>query len=485
MSDKQSPAPKVDLDYFENILLLNALADQEYLSSIISYLDPSFFNDKNIGKIVGKVAEFFTQHGAVPSVTEIKARLTSDEDRKALADLKPRLAQLDSSYNKDELIANTEKFLRERFVYKTILNVAEKFSDNSFKIEEVLVDFEKAYNITLKENLGHWYFEDVDKHIKELTAVYNPVPTGWKFFDDKTEGGLFPKTLNIFVGQVNIGKSIVLGNIATNILLQDKNVLLISLEMSEFMYAKRISTQLTQIPHSDLKTYTQELQDQVAHIQKNLNSKLVIKEYPPKTVNVRQIDAYITKLRHKGFKPDVVVIDYINLIAPNAKSQNSYSEIKEICEQLRALSFKHHLPVVSASQINRGGVGVASPGLENVSECIEVNQIVTLRDGTTKKIGDIEFGDQIIANDGYKTVTQVHHKKIKPCYKIKLKSGKEIIASDKHKFPTNRGRISVVDGMRKGDRLNSIVCPNENTLLAKVKKILKNIFPVGGKNIQS
>lgn len=455
MTEKQAPSPKVDLDYFENILLLNALADQEYLSSIISYLDPSFFNDKNIGKIIGKVSEFFVQHGAVPSVTEIKARLTSEEDRKALTDLKPRLAQLDSSYNKEELIANTEKFLKERFVYKTILNVAEKFSDNSFKIEEVLSDFEKAYNITLKENLGHWYFEDIDKHVKELTTTYNAIPTGWKFLDDRTEGGLFPKTLTIFAGQVNVGKSIVLGNIATNMVLEGKNVLLISLEMSEFMYAKRISAQMTQIPHGDLKTFTAELKDQIKHIEKNLNSKLVIKEYPPKTVTVRQIDSYITKLKHKGFLPDIIVIDYINLIQPMTKGLNSYESIKEIAEQLRAMAFKYNLPVISATQISRSGFNTSSPGMENISECIEVNQIITLRDGTKKKIGDVEFGDQITAHDGYKTVTQVHHKNVKSCYKIKLKSGKEIVVSSKHKFPTSDGRLSVEDGLRIGAKLNT------------------------------
>ena len=396
MTEKQAPSSKVDLDYFENILLLNALADAEYLSSIISYLDPSFFNDKNIGKIIGKVSEFFTQHGSVPSVTEIKARLTSDEDRKALADLKPRLAQLDSSYNKEELIANTEKFLRERFVYKTILNVAEKFSDNSFKIEEVLVDFEKAYNITLKENLGHWYFEDIDKHVKELTTTYNAIPTGWKFLDDRTEGGLFPKTLTVFAGQVNVGKSIVLGNIATNLLQQDKNVLLISLEMSEFMYAKRISAQLTQIPHSDLKTFTEELKEQVKHIQNNINSKLVIKEYPPKTITVRQIDSFITKLIHKGFKPDVVIIDYLNLLSPLTKSQNTYSEIKEVCEQLRALSFKYNIPFVSATQIGRQSFNTTSPGMESVSESIGISSTSDLmcsiwNDEESKELGIINI----------------------------------------------------------------------------------------------
>jgi len=256
---KAPPLPKLDLDYFESILLLNALSNQEYLSSIVSHLDASLFTDKNISKIIAKITEFFNQRGTVPSVSEIKARMTSDEDRAALDNIKPKLAQLDTTFNKEELIANTEKFLKESFIYKTILNVADKFSDQSFRIEEALVEFDQAYNINLTENLGHWYFDDIDRHIRELVTTYNPIPTGWKFFDDKTEGGLFPKTLTVFAGQVNVGKSIVLGNIATNMLLADKNVLLISLEMSEFMYAKRISTQLTQIPHNELKTFTTEL----------------------------------------------------------------------------------------------------------------------------------------------------------------------------------------------------------------------------------
>jgi replicative DNA helicase len=280
------------------------------------------------------------------------------------------LSSLEGPFNKEELISNTERFLKERFIYKTILNVAEKFTDQSFSIEETLVDFEKAYNITLKENLGHWYLEDVEKHIKDLTTIYNPVPTGWEFFDSKTEGGLFPKTLTVFAGQVNVGKSIVLGNLATNMLLADKNVLLISLEMSEFMYSKRISTQLTQIPHNDLKTFTGELQEQLRHIKRSINSKLVIKEYPPKSITVRQIDGFVTKLKHKGFNPDIIVIDYINLIHPIAKNLNSYESVKEIAEHLRALAFKYNIPIISATQLNRGSFNTSSPGMEGIAESI-------------------------------------------------------------------------------------------------------------------
>lgn len=435
---KPQPQSKLDLDYFENILLFNALTDQEYLSSIIGYVDLSFFSDKSIGKVMGRLKDFFIERGSVPSISEIKARLTSEEDKKALAEVKPKLAQIEGPFNKDELIENTEKFLKERHVYKTILNVAENFSNQSVKIEEVLVDFEKAYNISLKENLGHWYFEDIDKHVKDLVAVYKPIPTGWKFLDDRIEGGLFPKTLTIFAGQVNVGKSIVLGNIAANMLLANKNVLLISLEMSEFMYAKRISAQLSQIPHNDLKSYTGELKEQIEHIQKNLNSRLVIKEYPPKTVTVRQISSYIKKLKHKGFIPDIIVIDYINLIQPISKGLNSYESIKEIAEQLRALAFEYNLPIISATQLQR---------------CLSVDTNVSMSDGTYKKISELKIGDLIKGEKTNVEVRYVYPIEKKKCYKIKTKSGKRVICSKEHLFPTATGFKSIETGLTIGNIL--------------------------------
>jgi len=361
---------KLDLDYYENIILFNSLLSQEYLSSIIEYTDPEYFNDQSIKIIFKAISSFFNERGQCPTVTELKTRLTTDEEKKAYNEVAVKFKEIDTKFNKEELILNTERFLQERCLYKTIVETAEKYSQGKADPAETLKDFEKAYNITLSEDIGSWYFEDIDEHIKELTKVYNPLPTGWKFLDERLEGVLFPKTLTCLVGQVNVGKSIFLGNLAANMVLKGKNTLLISLEMSEFMYSKRISAQLSQIPHGDLKTFTSELKEQINHIKKQLTSKLVVKEYPPKTITVRHIDSFVTKLKHKGFSPEIIVIDYINLIQPISKNLNSYEAIKEISEQLRALSFKYNLPIISATQLNRGSFNTSSPGMEGIAESI-------------------------------------------------------------------------------------------------------------------
>jgi replicative DNA helicase len=395
----QQEQSKLDFDYYEGVILFNALLNKEYLASIVEHIEPEFFNDKNIGLIFKSIISFFNERGISPTLTEIKARLTTDNEKKAFNETSVKLKQLDPKFNRDELIYNTERFLKEKCLLKTISETVENYTSGKVDIQDTLNRFEKVHNITLIEDLGHWYFEEIDEHVKELTTIYNPIPTGWKFLDERLEGGLFPKTLTCLVGQVNVGKSIFLGNIAANLVLENRNVLLISLEMSEFMYAKRISAQVTQIPHNQLGVYTDELKEQIKHLQKKLESKLVIKEYPPKTVTVRHIDAYITKLGHKGFKPEVVVIDYINLLKPTTKNVNSYESVKEIAEQLRALSFKYNIPFVTASQLNRGAFNTASPGMEGISESIGLaatcDVICSLwQEQEEKELGIINLGMQ-------------------------------------------------------------------------------------------
>jgi len=167
---------KLDFEYYEGVILLNALLNQEYLASIVEHLDPMFFNDKNIGTIFKSIASFFNERGVVPSLTEIKARLTSDIEKKAFNEVSAKLKQLDSKFNKDELVHNTEKFLKEKSLLKAINDAVEKYTTDKIDIQDTLAQFEKVHNITLIEDLGHWYSPhrfclDELKLFKQMTTV--------------------------------------------------------------------------------------------------------------------------------------------------------------------------------------------------------------------------------------------------------------------------------------------------------------------------
>ena len=105
------------------------------------------------------------------------------------------------------------------------------------------------------------YFDDIDKHIADLTVSESVIPSNWEWLDNKLGGGFLEngKAIYVFAGETNIGKSIFLGNLATNICGQNKTVLLVSLEMPEMIYARRISSDVTKIPIGELYNRTDEI----------------------------------------------------------------------------------------------------------------------------------------------------------------------------------------------------------------------------------
>jgi replicative DNA helicase len=384
----------LDLDYFEKIIIYNSLFNETYLESIIDNTEPEYFKDKDIQLIFSVLITFYKNNNKVPNVTELTAHLGTSEQKEAMKKLIMSFKFIDHTYDYDTLIINTERFLRERAVYITLLKTSQSLNANT-DTDKILRDFEKACSISLIDNVGFDYLENIDQHCEDLLKTFTYLPTGWKWLDEKLSGGLLAtgRALYVFCGATNVGKSIFLGNIATNLLRKQKKVLLISLEMSESVYAKRISTQLSQIPIGELDSQVGSLREYLHDYKKSHEkSKLIIKEFPPKTVTVNHIKSYIHKLKKKNVKPDVIIIDYINLIAPSTTSNNSYEGIKEITEQLRALSYVFECPVVSATQINRSGYSVSKPGLETTSESMGISHTADVQLSIWTEEGDNDLG---------------------------------------------------------------------------------------------
>ena len=139
--------------------------------------------------------------------------------------------------------------------------------------------------------------------------------------------------------------------------------------MSEMMYARRLSSNITSIPLSHLKEESENLKQIVQTLGQNKKSKIIIKEFPPSTLTPHQLKGYVKKLIQKGIKIDVIVLDYLNLLH-SPVGNNSYERILYSAQQVRALSYDLNCPIVSATQLNRSGYNINNPGLETISESI-------------------------------------------------------------------------------------------------------------------
>ena len=358
---------KLDLDYFENILIYKSLTDSGYLASIADFVKPEYFKDKAIASIFDIIKDFTEKRNKLPTTTEIKSYLVSDEQKESFKGLVKSFNDIDKNLDKEELYDNTERFLKEKAVYHTMLNVAEDVSSGEVDTSVVLDKFEKSCNINLVTDLGLELYGDVDKLIDDLNSVERYVPSKWEWLDNCLGGGFLEagKALYVFAGETNIGKSIFLGNIASNIAEQGKNVLLVTLEMSELLYARRICSNVTKIPMKEMANNTPSIKQAM----NDQGGKIFIKEFPPATITANQLKAFVKKFEEQGIKLDAIVLDYLNLMH-SPVGNNSYERIKHVTEQVRAMSYLFNCPIISATQLNRAGFDTDNPDLATISESI-------------------------------------------------------------------------------------------------------------------
>ena len=358
---------KINLDEFENILIFKSLTDGGYLASIADIVKPDYFKNKVIANIFTIVKDFTEKRNKLPTTTEIKTYLVTDEQKAEFKQLVQSFSEIDKALDKDELYENTERFLKEKAVYHTMLDVASDVSKSEVDTSDILNKFEKSCNISLVTDLGLDLFGDIDTVIDDLNAVEKYIPSKWEWLDETLGGGFLEsgKALYVFAGETNIGKSIFLGNIASNIASQGKNVLLVTLEMSELLYARRICTNVTKIPMKELAVNEHSLRQSIS----TETGKIFIKEFPPSTITPNQLKAFIKKFSEKGIKLDAIVLDYLNLLHSTV-GNNSYERIKNVTEQVRAMSYLFNCPIISATQLNRSGFDQENPDLATISESI-------------------------------------------------------------------------------------------------------------------
>ena len=347
--------------------MYNALTDSGYLSTIADIVQTDYFKSKDIASVFTIIKEFNEKRNQLPTTTEIKQYLVTDEQKVSFKRLVTSFSDIDKNINKDELIENTEQFLKEKAVYHTMLKAAEDISAGDVDTTVILDKFEKSCNISLVTDLGLGVKTNIDDIIEDLTTVEDKIPSTWEWLDDSLDGGFLQagKSLYVFAGETNIGKSIFLGNVASNIAKQGKNVLLITLEMSELLYARRICTNISKIPMKEMAVNGASLRAAVTESPGNI----YIKEFPPSTVTPNQIKAFCKKFQDKGIKLDAIVIDYLNLIH-SPIGNNSYERIKNVTEQIRAISYVFNCPIISATQLNRAGFDQDNPDLATISESI-------------------------------------------------------------------------------------------------------------------
>ena len=282
-----------------------------------------------------------------------------------------------SDVDTDYLIAESEKWCRDRAVYNAIMDSIQIIDGkNKDKTEgaipEILSD---ALGVSFDQEIGHDYIDNSDDRFDFYNKTENRIPFDLDYFNKITKGGLPNKTLNIALAGTGVGKSLFMCHCAASVLEQGKNVLYITMEMAEERIAERIDANLMDLPIQQLESLPKNVFDnKIQKIATGTIGKLIVKEYPTGAAHVGHFRALLNELKlKKNFLPDIIYVDYLNICASSRMrgmggSINSYTYIKAIAEEMRGLAVEFNVPIVSATQTTRSGFSNTDVGLEDTSE---------------------------------------------------------------------------------------------------------------------
>jgi KaiC/GvpD/RAD55 family RecA-like ATPase len=333
-------------DDLQKLFIEFMITDSELFVRTRNIISPTYFSKKYFDT-VEMLIDHADKYKSLPTIDQIKA--------KCEIDFTP-VPNLDEA-QKDWFLDEFETFCRHKALEKAIIESADLLERSEYGTVEDKI--KEAVRIGLTKDLGTDYFEDPRARLMKLKDSNGQVSTGWKSLDKKLYGGFNRGELNIFAGSSGAGKSLFLQNIAMNFLELGQNVIYFTFELSEELSAMRVDSMTTGVPTNEIFKKIDEVELAVKLKRQKQGGSFQIK-YMPSGSNTNDIRSYVKEFTiQKGVAPDVVLVDYLDLMFPvNKKISPADMFIKDkfVSEELRNFAVEQQIVLVTASQLNRGAI---------------------------------------------------------------------------------------------------------------------------------
>jgi replicative DNA helicase len=364
----------------EEIILKNLFVSDTFTRKVIPYLEEDYFSDRSERLVYKQITEYFMKYNECPTHEALSIQLNdltgvNDEEVKNAMTTINQCKQSTDETPHDFLVDETEKWCKDRAIYNAVMESIQIIDKSSTREKGEIPDILKdALSVSFDQHIGHDFIEDSDDRFISYNTVEDKLPFDLEMMNKITKGGLPNKTLNVIMAGTGVGKSLFMCHCAANNLMMGKNVLYISMEMSEEKIAERIDANLMNLPIQDLSNLPKDMYDKkVKSIRDKTTGKLIVKEYPTASAHTGHFRHLLQELNlKKDFLPDIIYVDYLNICASArmraGASVNSYTMVKSIAEEMRGLAVEFKLPIVTATQTNRQGFTSTDVGLEDTSE---------------------------------------------------------------------------------------------------------------------
>jgi replicative DNA helicase len=336
---------------FQAKVLACILSSTEFLQQSLDVLNPNFF-ESDAGKwIVENTVDYFTDYKTLPTLEVFKIELEKSKDDVLKTAVKEQLRTAFQRKADDDLKYIQDSFLdfaKNQALKSAIIRSVDLLQIGQYGEIKNLVD--SAMKAGQPRNIGHDWKKDISIRLAGQSRV--TVPTGWDVVDTMIGGGLGGGELGVIAAPSGIGKSWALATIGANAARMGKRVVYYTFELNENYVGLRYDTIFTGIESGNITSHP----DDVKHAVDSIQGDIIIKYYPPRTITVHTLRAHIDHLISNKLKPDIILVDYADLMRSVDKSDARHEELGSIYVELRGLSGELGVPVWTASQTQRSSI---------------------------------------------------------------------------------------------------------------------------------
>ena len=376
---------------FQEKLAQLIVEDSGFADQVGEVLDINFFELRYLQIFTKIIFDYKLKYKKYPSTSTVESMLKTDlSDHNEAAQKQVRdfyvriatddIAQIDPDYVKEKSIDFCKKQTLKGAIVKSI-DLMEKSS-----FDEVSKLINHALKLGTNNEQGYDYLKHFEKRFEYKAR--NPVTTGWKVIDGYIHGGLGKGELGVCIAPTGAGKSFCLVSLGAAALQAGLNVVHYTLELQDTAIAKRYDACITGYPLDSLHNMKQEIFEKITE----MDSQLIIKEYPTKSATTETIRNHLEKLKQRDHKVDMVIVDYGDLLKPIRASREKRDDLETIYEELRGIASEFNLPLWTASQTNRSGLNAEVITMESISEafskCFVADFIFSLSRTATDKVSN-------------------------------------------------------------------------------------------------
>ena len=334
---------------FQMKVISSLLTHKEFLQNINDVLSDEYFSNPAHKWVINEILKYYEKYHTTISMDILKVEMKKLDNDVLKVSIKEQLREAYKSDIEDLEYVQEEfsTFCKNQQLKKALLNSVDLLKAGDYDSIKYLI--ESAMKAGQDKNIGHEYKKDVESRYREDHRSI--VPTPWQQINDLIQGGLGNGDLGLIFGNPGGGKSwtlVALGGFAVKM---GYNVIHYTLELSESYTGRRYDAFFTGQPVDSLEKNKSLVEEATA----NLPGELIIREFPMGKTTLNTIEAHINKVKDLGITPDLIIIDYIDLLSTRKRNVDRKGEIDDIYTNTKGLARQLNIPIWSVSQVNRAG----------------------------------------------------------------------------------------------------------------------------------